>query len=108
MKPALVALILTLGAASAAPALAAIDGPVRVETGLVTGGPICAQPQGQEGAGKVVTHRQLLAAVRGPAHEYDVQHLRVFVGQLRQKIEPSPSAPSLILTEAGVGYCWVG
>ena len=60
-----------------------------------------------EGAGKVVTHRQLLTAVWGPAHEHDVQYLRVFVGQLRQKIEPDPSAPALILTEPGVGYRWM-
>lgn len=61
-----------------------------------------------EGAGKVVTHRQLLTAVWGPAHEQDVQYLRVFVGQLRQKIEPKPAAPTLILTESGVGYRWSG
>ncbi len=60
-----------------------------------------------EGAGKVVTHRQLLTAVWGPAHEQDVQYLRVFVGQLRQKIEPDPAAPGLILTEPGVGYRWM-
>jgi len=60
------------------------------------------------GAGKVVTHRQLLTAVWGPAHEEDVQYLRVFVGQLRQKIEPDPSAPALILTEPAVGYRWMG
>lgn len=60
------------------------------------------------GAGKVVTHRQLLTAVWGPAHEHDVQYLRVFVGQLRQKIEPDPSQPGLILTEPGVGYRWMG
>lgn len=60
------------------------------------------------GAGKVVTHRQLLTAVWGPAHEEDVQYLRVFVGQLRQKIEPDPGQPQLIVTEPGVGYRWVG
>lgn len=61
-----------------------------------------------QGAGKVVTHRQLLTAVWGPAHETDVQYLRVFIGQLRQKIEADPAAPSLILTEPGVGYRWMG
>ena len=61
-----------------------------------------------QGAGKVVTHRQLVTAVWGPAHESDVQYLRVFVGQLRQKIEADPAAPSLILTEPGVGYRWMG
>jgi len=60
------------------------------------------------GAGKVVTHRQLLTAVWGPAHEQDVQYLRVFVGQLRQKIEADPTQPVLILTEPGVGYRWMG
>ncbi|HMO43101.1 MAG TPA: winged helix-turn-helix domain-containing protein [Phenylobacterium sp.] len=60
-----------------------------------------------QGAGKVVTHRQLLTAVWGPAHETDVQYLRVFIGQLRQKIEPDTVTPSLILTEPGVGYRWM-
>jgi two-component system KDP operon response regulator KdpE len=60
------------------------------------------------GAGKVLTHRHLLTAVWGPAHEEDVQYLRVFVGQLRQKIEPDPSQPTLIVTEPGVGYRWMG
>lgn len=57
-----------------------------------------------EGGGRVVTHRQLLTAVWGPAHEQDVQYLRVFVGQLRQKLEAEPSAPRRIVTEPGVGY----
>ncbi len=61
-----------------------------------------------QGSGRVVTHRQLLTAVWGPAHEQDVQYLRVFVGQLRQKIEPDPAKPVLILTEPGVGYRWMG
>ncbi len=60
------------------------------------------------GAGKVVMHKHLLTAVWGPAHADDVQYLRVFVGQLRQKIEPDPSQPALILTEPGVGYRWIG
>lgn len=61
-----------------------------------------------EGGGKVVTHRQLLTSIWGPAHEHDVQYLRVFVGQLRQKIEPNPASPSLIITAPGVGYRWHG
>ena len=61
-----------------------------------------------QGSGKVVTHRHLLTAVWGPAHEQDVQYLRVFVGQLRQKIERDPAQPGLILTEPGVGYRWMG
>ena len=57
-----------------------------------------------EAGGKVLTHRQLLTAVWGPAHAHDVQYLRVFVGQLRQKLEPDPAAPRHIVTETGVGY----
>jgi two-component system KDP operon response regulator KdpE len=60
------------------------------------------------GNGKVVTHRQLLTAVWGAAHAEDVQYLRVFVGQLRQKIEADPAQPRLILTEPSVGYRWLG
>jgi two-component system KDP operon response regulator KdpE len=55
-------------------------------------------------AGRVVTHRQLLTAVWGPAHTEDTQYLRVFVGQLRQKIESDPAAPSIIRNEPGIGY----
>jgi len=55
-------------------------------------------------AGKVVTHRQILTAVWGPAHEHDTQYLRVYVSQLRQKVEPNPSDPRFILTEPGIGY----
>jgi two-component system KDP operon response regulator KdpE len=61
-----------------------------------------------QGGGKVVTHRHLLTAVWGPAHEEDVQYLRVFVAQLRQKVEPDPASPTLITTEPGVGYRWTG
>jgi two-component system, OmpR family, KDP operon response regulator KdpE len=56
-------------------------------------------------AGKVVTHKQILTAVWGAAHENDTQYLRVYIGQLRQKIEPNPSDPRFILTESGIGYC---
>ena len=55
-------------------------------------------------AGRVVTHRQILSVVWGPAHVQDTQYLRVFVGQLRAKIERDPAAPRLVRTEAGVGY----
>lgn len=55
-------------------------------------------------AGKVLTHKQILTAVWGPAHEHDTQYLRVYVGQLRQKIEPNPSDPRFLLTEPGIGY----
>ncbi len=54
--------------------------------------------------GKVVTHRQILSAVWGPAHTGDTQYLRVYIGQLRQKIEPHPDDPSIIITEPGIGY----
>lgn len=55
-------------------------------------------------AGRVVTHRQILTEVWGPAHGTDTQYLRVFIGQLRQKLEDDPAAPKLILTEPGIGY----
>lgn len=61
-----------------------------------------------EGQGRVLTHRQLLTAVWGPAHTEDVQYLRVFVGQLRQKLERDPTRPELIVTEPGVGYRLAG
>ena len=61
-----------------------------------------------EGGGKVLTHRQLLTAVWGPANVDDVQYLRVFVGHLRQKLEADPAAPRWIVTEPGVGYRFVG
>lgn len=54
--------------------------------------------------GKVMTHRQLLTAVWGPAHVHDNQYLRVFIGQLRAKLETDPAAPRHIVTETGVGY----
>lgn len=55
-------------------------------------------------AGRVVTHRQILTAVWGPAHTEDLQYLRVFIGQLRQKIQRSAQTPELIATEPGIGY----
>lgn len=55
-------------------------------------------------AGKVVTHRMLLTTVWGPAHAEDLHYLRVFIGQLRTKIERDATAPAIIATEAGVGY----
>ena len=53
-------------------------------------------------AGKVLTHRFLMQEVWGPS--CDVQYLRIYVRQLRQKIEPDPESPAHILTETGVGY----
>lgn len=54
--------------------------------------------------GKMLTHREILKAVWGDAHTEDTQYLRVFVGQIRDKIEKDHSAPSYIVTEAGIGY----
>lgn len=54
--------------------------------------------------GRVVTHRQLIAAVWGPNAQVDTQFVRVLVAQLRQKIEEEPSTPRILLTEPGVGY----
>ena len=53
---------------------------------------------------RVVTHKQILTAVWGPAHTEDTQYLRVYVGQLRQKIEEHADDPRIILTEPGIGY----
>jgi two-component system, OmpR family, KDP operon response regulator KdpE len=55
-------------------------------------------------AGKVLTHRMLLRAVWGGAYEQDVPTLRVFVTQLRRKIEADSAHPAHILTEPGIGY----
>lgn len=55
-------------------------------------------------AGKVLTHKFLLRAVWGPAYENDIHYLRVFMGQIRRKIETDPSRPCHIITEPGVGY----
>lgn len=54
--------------------------------------------------GRVLTHRALLARVWGAGHVEDTQYLRVFIGQLRQKLEDDPAAPAAIVTEPGVGY----
>lgn len=55
-------------------------------------------------AGKVLTQGHLLKEVWGPAHIEDVQYLRVYIRQLREKLEVEPTRPLLILTETGVGY----
>jgi len=56
--------------------------------------------------GKLLTHRWLLEHVWGPGYEDDLEVLRVFVSQLRKKVEPDPARPSLIVTDPGVGYRW--
>lgn len=55
-------------------------------------------------AGRVLTHRQLLRAVWGPDHAEDTHYLRLFMAQLRRKLEDDPADPQLLLTEQGVGY----
>jgi len=55
-------------------------------------------------AGKVVTHRQLLKEVWGPEHLDEPQYLRVFMGQLRRKLEADPAHPKHFITEPGIGY----
>lgn len=52
----------------------------------------------------VLTHRQILKEVWGPAHLDDTAYLRVYVNQLRQKLEPDPAAPVLLVNAPGVGY----
>jgi two-component system, OmpR family, KDP operon response regulator KdpE len=54
--------------------------------------------------GKVLTHRTLLTAIWGGESTEQTEYLRVFVGQLRKKIEPEPAAPRYILTEPWIGY----
>jgi len=54
--------------------------------------------------GRLVTQRQLLQEVWGPAYETESNYLRVYVAQLRRKLEPEPSRPRYLLTEPGMGY----
>ena len=54
--------------------------------------------------GKVLTHQYILKQIWGPGYTLQSQYLRVFVGQLRKKIEPNPNNPKFILTESGIGY----
>jgi two-component system, OmpR family, KDP operon response regulator KdpE len=58
-------------------------------------------------AGKVITHRNLLNAVWGANSVEQPEYLRVFIGQLRKKIEPDSSSPSYIITEPWIGYRFV-
>ncbi len=55
-------------------------------------------------AGKVLTHRQLLLHVWGPAYIEHTHYVRIYMGQLRRKLEADPTQPHYLLTEAGVGY----
>jgi two-component system KDP operon response regulator KdpE len=54
--------------------------------------------------GRLVTQRQLLQEVWGPAYETESNYLRVYVAQLRRKLEPEPASPRYLLTESGMGY----
>lgn len=58
--------------------------------------------------GKVLTHHYLLNEVWGPTHQNESQYLRVFIAQLRKKVEADPNRPAYILTESGVGYRFIG
>ncbi len=55
-------------------------------------------------AGKVITHRQLLKEVWGPAYVNEVQYLRVYMTQLRHKLEADPARPKIFMNEPGIGY----
>jgi two-component system KDP operon response regulator KdpE len=58
--------------------------------------------------GKVLTHQYLLNQVWGRSHEKESQYLRVFIAQLRKKVENNPNRPEHIITESGVGYRFLG
>lgn len=55
-------------------------------------------------AGRVLTHKYILEQVWGPTYAEETQYTRVYVGQLRKKLEEDPANPKLILTESGIGY----
>lgn len=55
-------------------------------------------------AGKVLTHQQILNEVWGPSFRENAHYLRIYMSQLRQKLEADPTQPKLLLTESGVGY----
>lgn len=57
-----------------------------------------------QNAGKVLTHRQMLHQVWGPAYANQTHYVRVHMAELRKKIEPEPARPRLLVTEPGVGY----
>jgi two-component system KDP operon response regulator KdpE len=58
--------------------------------------------------GKVLTHHYLLREVWGPGYIDQSQYLRVYIAQLRKKIEDNPNQPKILITESGVGYRFVG
>jgi two-component system KDP operon response regulator KdpE len=71
----------------------------KTEWGLLTA--LCQHP------GKLLTHRWLLERVWGPGYAVDVDVLRVFISQLRKKIEADPGRPKIITTDPGIGYRWL-
>src|SRR5918995_1348915 len=102
-------------AAAEAPSAILEDGDFRVDLEArsvsVRGGEVHLTPKEYDllvyfvrHAGKVLTHGTLLGAVWGGDYTEQGEYLRVFVGQLRKKIEPTPSSPRYILTEPWVGY----
>ena len=54
--------------------------------------------------GKMLTHKEILNKVWGPAHGEDTTYLRVYIGQIRDKIEENSTQPIFITTEPGIGY----
>ncbi len=102
-------------APAAAPSATLEDGDFHIDlearSVIVRGGEIHLTPKEYDllvyflrHAGKVLTHHNLLGAVWGGDYTEQGEYLRVFVGQLRKKIEPNPSSPRYILTEPWVGY----
>lgn len=86
---------------------------VRAHTVALDGSPIHLSPKEFDllamlasAAGRVCTHRQLLEKIWGPSHRHDVQYLRVYVGQLREKL--GKVGASYITNEPGIGYRLVG
>ena len=59
-----------------------------------------------EHPGKLLTHRWLLERVWGVGYQEDVEVLRVFISQLRKKVEPDPTTPTIVVTDPGIGYRW--
>lgn len=61
-----------------------------------------------QNAGRVLTHKQLLKMVWGRSYDADMHYIRVYIGQLRHKIEIDPTQPQYIITESGIGYRLMG
>jgi two-component system, OmpR family, KDP operon response regulator KdpE len=59
-------------------------------------------------AGKLLTHTELLRRVWGTQYSAENEYLRVYIGQLRKKLRDAAASPRFILTEAGIGYRWIG